>query len=190
MEQLKNIKLQPQECIISYDVKALFTSVPIQPAIKIIKQHLEGDQELQQRTSMTIKHIICLFEFCLKNTYFIFQGRFTHKPHNSKLIYGGIWNTSYQHSTTSPSLWRFVDHTFVVIHEAQKDSFIEHINSIDDKIQFTMIVEVMGPCLFQTLWLHQDQMVVWVPQCTENQPTLICTCSGTAITPLQPNKVW
>ena len=32
---------------------------------------------------------------------------------------------------------RFVDNTFVAIQEAQKDSFIEHINSIDDKIQFT-----------------------------------------------------
>ena len=50
VQQLKNITLQPQEYITSYDVKALFTSVPIEPAIKIIKQHLEGDQELQQRT--------------------------------------------------------------------------------------------------------------------------------------------
>ena len=40
VDQIKNIKLLPDECIISYDVKALFTSVPIEPAIKIIKQHL------------------------------------------------------------------------------------------------------------------------------------------------------
>ena len=44
VEQVKNIKLQPQECTVSYDVKALFTSVPIKPAIKIIKQLLEDDQ--------------------------------------------------------------------------------------------------------------------------------------------------
>ena len=38
-----------------------------------------------------------------------------------------------------PSLWRrFVDDTFVVIQSAHKDSFIEHINSIDDRIQFIM----------------------------------------------------
>ena len=36
----------PDECIISYDVKALFTLVPIEPSIKIIKQHLENDKEL------------------------------------------------------------------------------------------------------------------------------------------------
>ena len=37
VQQMKNIKLQQQECIISYDVKALFTSVSIEHAIEIIK---------------------------------------------------------------------------------------------------------------------------------------------------------
>ena len=54
VDQVKNIKLLQDECIISCDVKVLFTSVPIEPAIKIIQQHLEDDQELQQRTSMSI----------------------------------------------------------------------------------------------------------------------------------------
>ena len=44
VDQIENIKILPDECIISYDVKALFTSVPTQPAIKIIHQHLEDDQ--------------------------------------------------------------------------------------------------------------------------------------------------
>ena len=44
----------------SYDVKALFTSVSIQPAINIIKKHLEQDRELQQGTLMTVSHITCL----------------------------------------------------------------------------------------------------------------------------------
>ena len=62
--------------MMSYDVKALFTSVPIQPAINIIKKHLEEDKNLHLRTTMTVKHISCLLEFCLRNTYFTFQGRF------------------------------------------------------------------------------------------------------------------
>ena len=37
-----------------------------------------------------------------------------------------------------PTLWRrFVDDTFVIIKKTQEDSFFEHINAIDDKIQFT-----------------------------------------------------
>ena len=76
INSIEGIQLKPDECIISYDVHALFTSVPIQPAVNIIKQHLEEDKELHLRTSMTVKHISCLLEFCLKNTYFSFQGRF------------------------------------------------------------------------------------------------------------------
>ena len=34
VEQVKNIKLQQNECIISYDVKELFTSVPIKTCNK------------------------------------------------------------------------------------------------------------------------------------------------------------
>ena len=60
----------------SYDVKALFTSVPIQPAIDIIEKLLEKDPALQQRTSMTIRQIISLLEFCLRSTYFTFQNKY------------------------------------------------------------------------------------------------------------------
>ena len=50
IEQIKDIKLEEDQCMMSYDVKALFTSVPIQPALNIIKKLLEVDKELQQRT--------------------------------------------------------------------------------------------------------------------------------------------
>ena len=73
LENIKDIKLQPDECIMSYDVSALFTSIPIGPAIKTIKKHLEENQDLSKRTSMTVDHIISLLEFCLRNTYFSFK---------------------------------------------------------------------------------------------------------------------
>ena len=40
VQQLKGITLQANESIVSYDVSALFTSVPIDPAINIIKRKL------------------------------------------------------------------------------------------------------------------------------------------------------
>ena len=70
LESIRNIKLQPDECIMSYDVSALFISIPIDPAIKIIQKQLEDDKDLSNRTSMTVNHIIYLLEFCLRNTYF------------------------------------------------------------------------------------------------------------------------
>ena len=149
VEQVKNIRLQPQECIVSYDVKALFTSVPIKPAIKIIKQLLEDDKELQHRTSMTVQHITCLLEFCLNNTCFIFQGRYHEQTEGAAMgsplspIIANLYMEAFEKEAINtapqpPTFWRrLVDDTFVIIQKTKEDSFFNHINNIDDKIQFT-----------------------------------------------------
>ena len=60
IQQIQGIQLQPNQCMVSFDVKPLFTSVPIQPAITIIMKLLEEDQSLQQRTTMSVNNITCL----------------------------------------------------------------------------------------------------------------------------------
>ena len=76
IQQLQGKKLEPGEVITSFDVKALFTSVPVKPAIQIVKQRLKQDNTLPQRTSMSIAQITSLLEFCLTNTYFLFQCKY------------------------------------------------------------------------------------------------------------------
>ena len=73
IESIRGIQLQPEECMVSYDVEVLFTSVPVESAISIIKKHLEKVKRLHQRTAMTVNQISCLLEFCLNTTYFTFQ---------------------------------------------------------------------------------------------------------------------
>ena len=68
IEQIKDIKLKEDQCMVSYDVKALFTSVPIQPALNTIQNLLKDDNDLNQRTTMSVTNIITLLEFCLKST--------------------------------------------------------------------------------------------------------------------------
>ena len=68
--------LTSKEVMTSFDVKDLFTSVPVFPAIQIVKQRLQQDTTLPQRTSMSIPQITSLLEFCLTNTYFLLQGKY------------------------------------------------------------------------------------------------------------------
>ena len=82
-DDIKKIKLEEGECIISYDVSALFTSIPVKSAIEVTKKKLEQDTELHQRTSMSIHNILELLEFCLCNTYFLFQGQFYEQTHGA-----------------------------------------------------------------------------------------------------------
>ena len=148
VQHLKDIGFQQDECIISYNVKALFTSVPIHPAINI-KSKLSKGKDLQERTSMAIHHIISLLEFCPKNTYFVFQSRnYEHLEGTaigSPIIYivANLYMEEFEakalvHHHTPPSLWkRFVDDTLVVINSTHREEFLKHINSIDEGIQFT-----------------------------------------------------
>ena len=69
VEQARQFKLEPGECLSSYDVSALFTSVSIDPALNIIKDLLDKDNTLKERTVMEVGDIILLLEFCLKNTF-------------------------------------------------------------------------------------------------------------------------
>ena len=75
MQQIQGIKLQSDQCIMSYDVKALFTSLPIQPALDIIRKLLEENGELQQRTSMSVSHITSHLDFLFKKYLFYLPGQ-------------------------------------------------------------------------------------------------------------------
>ena len=149
IDQIKDIKLLLDETIISYDIKALFTSVPIQPVINIIKKKLENDKDLKLRTSMSIQHIISLIEYCLKSTYFVFRGQYYEQLEGAAMgsplspIIANLYMEEFEIKALNtapnpPTLWkRFVDDTFVVIKKCHQEEFFHHINTIEDSIQFT-----------------------------------------------------
>ena len=76
VSKAKGLTLQMGECLSSYDVTSLFTSVPIDPALNIIKDLLEKDEKLNDRTVLSVQNIMELLGFCLHNTYFSFQTKF------------------------------------------------------------------------------------------------------------------
>ena len=141
IDQIKDIKLLPDETIISYDIKALFTSVPIQSVINIIKKKLQNDKDLKLRTSMSIQD--------LKSTYFVFRGQYYEQLEGAAMgsplspIIANLYMEEFEIKALNtapnpPTLWkRFVDDTFVVIKKCHQEEFFHHINTIEDSIQFT-----------------------------------------------------
>ena len=150
VEQARQFKLEPGECLSSYDVSALFTSVPIDPALNIIKDLLDKDTTLKERTVMEVGDIILLLEFCLKNTYFSFQGQFYEQVEGAAMgspvspIVANLYMEYLEQKALStaphptPFWGRYVDDTFVIHKEANKQGFLQHINSVDPAIRFTV----------------------------------------------------
>ena len=148
IDQIKGIHLGQDQCMMSYDVKALFTSVPTTKAIAIIKQLLEQDQELQQRTSLAIENILSLLEFCITSTCFSFQGKYYEQLDGAAMgsplspIVGNLYMESFEveairSAPHPPYLWkRFVDDTFTILQSSQR-WFPGTPDSVDQHIQFT-----------------------------------------------------
>ena len=136
VEHVRHITLVPGECLSSYDVSALFTSVPIDPALKIIKDLLVKDPTLKDRTVIGIDDIILLLEFCQKSTYFSFQGQFFEQVEGVAMgspvspILADLYMEYLEQKALStaphpPRIWhRFVDDTFVIHKEANKQGFL------------------------------------------------------------------
>ena len=136
------------ECISSYDVKALFTSVPVDHDISIMKQILQQYSQLHKRTFMSIQHIATLLEFCLKILTSSFRigimnrSRCSHvfptSPIVSNLFMEEFESKAISTAPNPPKLWlRYVDDTFVIQKAEYSKQFLHHISSIDPHIQFT-----------------------------------------------------
>ena len=184
VEQVKHITLAPRECLSSYNVSALFTSVPVDPALNIIKDLLEKDHTLKERTVMEISDIILLLEFRLKNTYFSFQDQFYEQVEGAAMgspvspILANLYMEYLEQKTlstvpTPPRFWhRYVDDTFIIHKEANKKGFLQHINSVDPAIRFTVegnkedgsipfLDTIVKPGTDDILSTHTDQYLQW-----------------------------
>ena len=149
-EHVKNINPNIGEWITSYDVTAIFTSVPVGPSIQIIKNRLGQDTQIQHRIVIFVQHILQLLEFCPQNTYFLFHGwyyeqmegavkGFPVSPIVANIHMEECENKSIRTAENPPRLWtRYVNGTFLIQDREHNDKFLQHINSIDKAIQFTV----------------------------------------------------
>ena len=85
VQYIQKVKLEPGEVMTSYEDKAHFTSDPVDQSINIIKHKLHPDPTLPIMTNMSIKQNVTLLEFCFKNTYFFFQGKYYEQVHGAAM---------------------------------------------------------------------------------------------------------
>ena len=61
----------------SYDVTALFTSIPVKDALDVVGEILKKDKSWKEKTTLNSGQVLKLLEFCLSTTYFAFRGEFS-----------------------------------------------------------------------------------------------------------------
>ena len=61
--------LEEDEMFLSHDVLSLFTNMPIDLALQVIREQLEGDMKLHTRMRLTVEDIMDLLKFIVTTTY-------------------------------------------------------------------------------------------------------------------------
>ena len=150
VEFVKDIELRSNEVMVSFDVKSLFTTVPVDEAIEVILQKLSEDKTLEDRTALSPEQITKLLELCLRTTYFSFRGEFYRQRDGAAMgspvspVVANIYMEMFEEmvlgtSQQPPTIWkRYVDDTFRVMDGRHVNGFLEHINSQRPSIKFTM----------------------------------------------------
>ena len=149
VQELSQLTLKESDVLVSFDVTALFTKVPVDRSLDIILDRLEKDASLSSRTRLTAVQIRDLLRTCLKTTYFQYDGVIYTQvegaamgspisPIVANLYMEWFEETALQSFPFQLTVWkRYVDDTFVALCASLISELTKHINSLDPSIQFT-----------------------------------------------------
>ena len=137
--------------MVSLDVVSLFTKVPTDETLAVVRDKLAADPLLEECTCISIDNLMEMLTFCVETTYFgmgfdIYwqeEGLAMGSPLSPVLanIYIEYFEEMAFGSTSlKPSIWlRYVDDTFILWpHQEDVQILLDHVNSIWPSIQFTM----------------------------------------------------
>ena len=139
-EYVRTLTVEEDEILVSFDVTSLYTNVPIKETLNIIKDLLEEDRNLKEKTKIPSKELLEIVEFLLIKTWFLYNGEFYKQTDGVAM--GGptssvVAELYMQHhdkealsSFNSPpkAYERFVDDTFSVIKRDSLEGFHNLMN--------------------------------------------------------------
>ena len=99
VEKIKDLRVEEDEVLVSYDVTALYPSVPQDEALDIIYETLSQDEDLKGKTTMTAENVITLLKICVSQTYFVFN----------KKLYVQVDGLAIGASTSGPAAELFME---------------------------------------------------------------------------------
>ena len=159
IHKIQEIRLQPTDLLVSFDVESLFTQVPIKDTINIIKTSQKVSSDL-----------IPLIEHCLTTTYFSYDNHFYEQTSGAAMgspISPVIANIFMEHfekealrkAPNKPEVWfRYVDDTFVIWRHGRSElrKFLIHLNKQHPNIRFTIDIEENGKLPFLDVLVSKE----------------------------------
>ena len=151
--------------MVSFDVSVLFTSIPVNQALDVINQLIishQTDMEFKSKVGkpyyevadhLDREDVMLLLKIVLNNCVFSFQGQFYKQLHRAAMgspcspVAANIYMEYFEKRALGPDLpisftsntWlRYVDDVSTIVKKGTQDSLLNHLNSINPNIKFTI----------------------------------------------------
>ncbi|XP_055589485.1 uncharacterized protein LOC129741732 [Uranotaenia lowii] len=163
VEKLKNFKVRRGEILVSFDVSALFPSVPIPDALRSLRRHLDR----RRAPPNNIEAYVTVAEVCMNQNFFLFRGKFYKQTFGlsmgSKLspLLAELFMSDFEHDLEKSEKlfprvwWRYVDDIFATVKERYLSQTLELLNCQHSSIKFTVEKEIDGKLPFLDLLISR-----------------------------------
>ena len=162
-DHLRSVNINEEDELVSFDVSALFTSIPVPTVLYVINclfcEHIE-DPEAKHKYGCSFRQntiglekdeVMQLLKLVLENCVFTFQDKFFKQLHGATMgspcspVVANIYMEYFESLALGPKLpipvkdWkRYVDDVFSIIPKGNQDKMLQYLNSIDPHIKFTI----------------------------------------------------
>lgn len=189
VENIKNLRIEEDELLISFDVVSLYPNVPISTALEAIKNWLNNLDITPEEAELYAK----LTSKCMEQNEFQYDNNFYKLKHGTSMghplscfvanAFMGHLETEMHKNNQLPKVWhRYVDDVFTIMRREEVQPFLKLINSQYESIKFTVEFEQNNHLPFLDLLLtrfkhHIDISVYRKPTTTRRYITSDSYCS-------------
>ena len=156
IDAIKTVQIPDDYKLVSFDVKSLFTSIPLQLALHCTETAI---QQSTVKLSLPTEDIMDLLNICLTSTYFQYNGKHYKQLHGTamgspvsvvaEIVMQHVEERALATCQQTIPLWlRYVDDSFTAIHKGEIDAFHDHLNEKNADIQSTKEIEENGKLPF------------------------------------------
>jgi len=150
VRRMEGAKVEEDEELVSFDVVALYPSIPQEEAIEIVRQELIADTDLKSTTTVGAANVVELLKICVGRTYFTFKGKIYEQVNGlaigaptsgflADIFMNGLEREAMETFIDPPRVWwRFVDDVLAIVKTSAKHTYLDHLNRKHERIKFTM----------------------------------------------------
>lgn len=166
VNKLENMNIEEDECMVSFDVVSMFTSIPIDLVISIVSSR--GDS-IERKYNMKMELIARILTFLLRDcAIFLWQDNYYKQadslamgsplsPIFADIVMTEILRVSLPGLPNQPKIMCvYVDDSFAIVKRNDVDLILEAFNSFNDNMRFTCEREKDGTICFLDVQVFRE----------------------------------